>query len=127
MPNKSCLDASEILERKAFLEFSESDVALLKKLHGHMEGKASFFVERFYGHLLAFEETRRLLKNEEVLERVKRTQTDYFERLTAGEYGEDYIKNRIRVGEVHRRIELDPKWYLGAYNKYANSSLKCNA
>jgi rsbT co-antagonist protein RsbR len=35
-----------------------------------------------------------------------------------GDYGADYVANRLRIGTVHERINLDPKWYLGAYNFY---------
>lgn len=38
--------------------------------------------------------------------------------MTAGEYDAAYIQNRVRVGIAHQRAGLDPKWYMGAYNKY---------
>jgi rsbT co-antagonist protein RsbR len=53
-----------------------------------------------------------------MLERVKRLQKDYFLRLTQGEYGADYVANRLKIGTVHERINLAPTWYLGAYNFY---------
>jgi rsbT co-antagonist protein RsbR len=53
-----------------------------------------------------------------VLDRVKRLQKEYFLRLTEGEYGSDYVANRLRIGTVHEHINLAPKWYLGAYNFY---------
>ena len=37
--------------------------------------------------------------------------------MTAGEYGEDYYVNRLRVGVVHPRLRLSPQWYLGAYRE----------
>ena len=39
-------------------------------------------------------------------------------RLTEGDYGSDYVANRLRIGTVHEHINLAPKWYLGAYNFY---------
>lgn len=30
--------------------------------------------------------------------------------LFAGEYGEDYFNNRLRIGMAHVRIGLDPHW-----------------
>jgi rsbT co-antagonist protein RsbR len=53
-----------------------------------------------------------------VLERVKTLQKDYFLRLTEGNYDKDYVANRLRIGTVHERINLRPKWYLGAYSFY---------
>ena len=112
------LGPEEVAQRKAFLEFAEKDVALLKELHALLDGHASFFAEDFYRHLLAFEETRRLLQDDATLDRLKQTQAAYFDQLTAGEYDAAYIQNRIRVGVAHQRVGLDPKWYIGSYNKY---------
>ncbi len=112
------LDSDEVARRKAFLEFTEKDAALLKKLHQRLEGDAGFFVDAFYAHLLSFGELGNLLRDEATLERLKRTQTAYFSQLTAGDYGEEYIQNRLRVGAAHERVGLEPKWYIGAYCKY---------
>ncbi|MBT9612330.1 MAG: diguanylate cyclase [Burkholderiales bacterium] len=118
MPDTLHLSPAEAAQRKAFLEFGEKDVVRLKDLHALLAGQASFFVEAFYAHLLAFEETQRLIQDGAKLEGLKKAQAAYFDQLTAGEYGDAYIQNRIRVGIAHRRVGLDPKWYLGAYNKY---------
>lgn len=112
------LDSDEVARRKAFLEFTEKDVALLKELHERLGGDAEFFVEAFYAHLLSFGELGGLLRDEATLERLKRTQAAYFNRLTSGDYGEAYIQDRLRVGAAHERVGLEPKWYIGAYCKY---------
>lgn len=112
------LDATETEQRKAFLEFGPQDVQLLVELHAHLADQASFFVHDFYAHLLGFEETRRLIPDDATLARLGKTQAAYFERLTAGDYDADYIRDRLRIGVVHQRVGLEPKWYIGAYNKY---------
>ena len=50
--------------------------------------------------------------------RVKYQQKQYFIRLTSGDYGASYLTDRLRIGQVHRRIGLAPQWYLGAYSIY---------
>ena len=80
-------------------------------------------MDEFYAHLLKFDETRRFIPDTESLERLKRTQAAYFESLTAGDYGPGYVLDRLRVGIVHQRIGLEPKWYIGAYSKYLSGLL----
>lgn len=106
------IDDAGIARRKAFLEFTDADTARLKVL------LAPDFVNAFYSHLLSFEETRRFISDAQSLERLKHTQAAYFDSLTAGDYGPDYILNRLRVGIAHQRIGLTTQWYLGAYSKY---------
>jgi len=116
------LDETEAAERKAFLELGEEDVRLLTELHGLLaptDIRASF-VDAFYTHLQAFAGTRALLRDAAMIEQLKRAQSKYFDGLTAGVYGPDYVRERLRVGLAHERIGLAPKWYLGAYGKYLN-------
>jgi len=112
------IDAQEITRRKAFLEFDETDVGLLTELHARLQDVSRRFVNDFYTHLTRFEETRRFIPDAPSLEHLKQTQAVYFDSLTAGDYGPEYILNRLRVGVVHQHIGLEPKWYIGAYSRY---------
>ncbi|MBU1979303.1 MAG: EAL domain-containing protein, partial [Gammaproteobacteria bacterium] len=112
------IDTQEIARRKAFLKFDEADVSLLTELHARLQDVSRRFVDDFYTHLTKFEETRRFIPDAPSLERLKHTQAAYFDSLTAGDYGPEYILHRLRVGVVHQHIGLEPKWYIGAYSKY---------
>lgn len=117
------IDAQEVARRKEFLEFDETDIQLLKELHTLLQDTSRQFVDDFYTHLIRFEETRSLISDSQTLERLKKFQAAYFDSLTAGDYDTGYILRRLRVGIVHQRIGLEPKWYLGAYNKYLTGLL----
>jgi chemotaxis family two-component system sensor kinase Cph1 len=112
------IDEREIASRKAFLGIDERDEQALKALHEALQGDYGDFVDGFYAHLRAFEETRNFLQDASLVERLKQKQTDYFARLTAGDYGLDYVLNRLQVGVTHQRIGLQPKWYVGAHGRY---------
>lgn len=112
------VDQRDVERRKAFLEFTDRDAALLATIHTRLAARSSAFTDQFYAHLSAFEETRALLPDDVTVERLKRSQAAYFDRLTSGNYANDYVQDRIRVGETHHRIGLGPKWYLGAYSRY---------
>ncbi len=117
------LNDAAIASRKAFHEFGEDDARLLKTLHDRLREVRRSFVDDFYAHLLKFEETRRFVPDPATLERLKQTQSVYFDGLTAGDYGREYVHDRLRVGMAHERVGLEPKWYIGAYNKYLSSLL----
>ena len=112
------LNDAEVATRKAFLSFSEADVHHLKELHEALQGIGPDFAKRFYEHMLSFPETRRFIPDEQTLGRLQQTQAEYFDTLTAGDYGPDYIRHRLQVGIAHQRIGLETQWYLGAYAKY---------
>jgi rsbT co-antagonist protein RsbR len=108
----------EIAERKRFLEFGDEDVDRLTRSSDIAEQYADDVIEAFYRHLLAFEETRAFLRDPAVLAHVKAEQRAYFVRLTQGDYGPEYVEDRLSIGATHERIGLPVKTYLGMYNFY---------
>ncbi len=112
------LSDDEVSERKRWLQFGAADEARLTELNELARAYADAVIEDLYEHFLAFEQTRRFFEDATVLEHVKSMQRAYFLRLTQGNYGDEYVLDRLRIGAVHERIGLDVKWYLGAYNRY---------
>jgi diguanylate cyclase (GGDEF)-like protein/PAS domain S-box-containing protein len=109
---------AEITLRHAFLEIGDADIALLKEIHARLQQKKDILADSFYEHLLQFPFLRALLTDADTIGRLKQTQAAYFNDITGGEYGLEYVRNRLRVGVVHQRIGLEPQWYIGAYRKY---------
>jgi diguanylate cyclase (GGDEF)-like protein/PAS domain S-box-containing protein len=117
------LDEAEIARRKAFLEFDAADARLLHEQHGRLHTARARFIDAFYAHLLRFDSTRTLIATPELQAGLRHKQSQYFDSLSGGEYGQDYVLDRLRVGLTHQRIGLDPQWYLGAYCKYLTELL----
>jgi signal transduction histidine kinase len=112
------LSIEEIERRKAYLEITPDDERRLREAHPHLQAHAREIIDRFYEYLFAHEHTRIMLSAPGLVDRLKKLQARYFEELTSGDYGPAYFENRLRVGEAHNRVGLDPQWYLGAYTKY---------
>ncbi len=110
-------------ERLDFLAIGEADLELLAGLRPLLERHADEFVEAFYRHLLSFEQTRRLLSDARVKERLLGKQREYLLSLAGPRIDESYVADRKRIGEVHERVGLEPRWYLGAYALYFNHLL----
>ncbi|MBC2769824.1 EAL domain-containing protein [Pusillimonas minor] len=112
------LDDDEIHQRKAFLELTDEDALRLRRAHELLGKESKRFADAFYAHLSRFDAIKPLLEGDGRLDRLKHVQGQYFNTLTAGDYGPDYVRDRLRVGLVHQHIGLEPTWYLGAYRKY---------
>ena len=55
-------------------------------------------VDRFYEHLRSFEELQPLLSNDNTVRRLASFQKDYLVSLTGGEYGAEYVQERLAIG-----------------------------
>jgi diguanylate cyclase (GGDEF)-like protein/PAS domain S-box-containing protein len=109
---------AEIQQRLLFLEVTAEDISLLRQIHPLLQPRLPEVIAGFYRHLQTMPVLRIMLKDQAVLDRLHRLQGNYFQSLTSGDYGADYVRHRLRVGLAHQRIGLAPEWYIGAYRKY---------
>lgn len=112
------IDARELQSRREFFELTDDDLRRLAALRPFAERHLDAIVEGFYALLMGHLETRRFFPDEGTARRVKRMQREYFLGLFEGRCDLAYVENRLRVGAVHERIGMEPKWYIGAYRKY---------
>lgn len=114
----SGLGDKEIALRKAWLEFTFDDEAMIREeIDSLVSSRLDELMDSMYSHFLSFEDTRSFFPDPEILRRAKSAQKEYFIRLTKGNYDTSYVHDRLKVGSTHHRIDLDPKWYIGAYNR----------
>ena len=107
----------EIERRKEYLYLSEADISALVSLRELIGDNIDEIVEKFYEKILPFNEMDRVIGDAETLRRLKNHQRNYILSLFDGQYDEDYVHSRLRVGVVHKRIGVDPKFYVSAvYN-----------
>lgn len=112
------LDAASRQARLDFLGITAEDERMIGMLKSRFAEFAPRLAEGFYKHLLAHAETASLLQDPELLARLKIAQMAYFEELVSGIYDRTYFEKRLRVGEIHNTVGLEPRWYLGAYCQY---------
>lgn len=108
------IDSIEISRRKALFGFGASDVALLTYARGYVLPELDSIVEEFYRRQTAVEEIALIIGDSETMRRLRTAQMRYIDDLFSGVYDEDYVNNRLRIGLVHKRIGVEPKYYLSA-------------
>lgn len=107
-----------------FLQISESDVQRLRAMADDFGEWADDFVESFYRHLFAFEETARFLQAPETVARLKRSQREHLKSMLEAEWNADYYRQRRQVGHAHAEVGVDPQYFLGGFNQYVQYSLE---
>ncbi len=113
------LDAAQQARHKAFIGLTEADLALLVELAPEIERHADAVVDGFYANVQHYPELEQLIQGVgSNMERLKRTQRAYLLELFKGDLGPEYFERRLRVGVIHHKIGLTPRWYLGSYSVY---------
>ncbi|WP_277998942.1 globin-coupled sensor protein [Moorella sulfitireducens (nom. illeg.)] len=110
--------AANYTEQLRFLGIGEAELALMHGQKDIFAQEADTVVKTFYDELVRHPYLDALIKNHSTIERLSRTQKEYFISLTAPVIDEEYISWRLRIGKKHQEIGLYPRWYLGAYRIY---------
>lgn len=104
----------EIKRRKEYFDLNEDVIQTIISLREIIADNLNELVNEFYKKILHFSEMDRLIGDAETLQRLKNHQRNYILTLFDGQYDEEYIHARLRVGVVHNRIGLEPKFYISA-------------
>jgi signal transduction histidine kinase len=121
--------SDDLGQRLGYLNLDVEDRELLQRLSPVLEKHADSFVAAFYRHLLSFGPTRDLLADPAVKDRLLQKQRAYLLSLSDPRFDAEYLAERRSIGEVHERVGLEPRWYLGAYALYFSllTPLICDA
>jgi diguanylate cyclase (GGDEF)-like protein/PAS domain S-box-containing protein len=117
------INHEEVDERCRLLDWQEADAARLNVTASTMDGVQQAFTERLYQHLEGFNGPASLISNTNTLQRLKRSQLEYYQRLWHGPYDGDYVASRLRIGLVHQLAGIELKWYLAGYRLYLDEIL----
>ena len=111
---QSRIDKFEIDRRKALLGFGPADAAALALARPYVLPALDAVVEAFYRRQTENEDIALIIGDSETMRRLRLAQKQYIDDLFSGIYDEGYVNDRLRIGVVHKRIGVAPKYYLAA-------------
>lgn len=111
-------DSLGIADRLAWCGITQADFDRLRELQPIADELADQAIEAFYNHILALPDAASKFSDEQVLSRVKAGQKRYLKELTSGSCDESYVRERLRIGQIHERVGVGPALYIGAFDYY---------
>lgn len=102
-------------ESLQLLKMDAQELALLKELYPILERDAEEIVHNFYQHVLKLPGLKDIVDRFSSVERLKVTMKKYLLTLAPSKIDEEFIAWRLKIGEVHKRIDLPPFYYSSAY------------
>lgn len=110
------------LERQTRLKanrITSSDQQALIEFSSFLRKNMNEIVDAFYDHLGKFSEPMAIVtKAGSSVEKLKKTNPDYFAALGRGEFDEAYFESRYKIGQIHAMIGLEPKWFFAGMSTY---------
>jgi rsbT co-antagonist protein RsbR len=110
------LSPRDIERRKAFIDFQSDDVARIATIKELVVRNADRYASMFFDHLATAEEASGLIRNRGLLEQARRLKHEHLIAMVQGDYGRDYMEQRVRLGVLYSRAGLDARVFLGAFH-----------
>ena len=107
--------SQEIQGRLAFMELDDGAVQALRSLKPLVDRELPIGLDKFYRRVRATPETQGFFTSDEHAARAKGAQQSHWRSISEGRFDQDYAEKAHRIGSVHARIGLEPRWYIGGY------------
>ena len=104
-----------LTERLNFMQIGAQVQNRLRSAKAIVMGALPEALEAFYAHMRAVPETAKFFATEDLIRHAKGKQHGHWDLITNGRLDEAYADAVTRVGEVHAKIGLEPRWYIGGY------------
>jgi len=107
----------EIEKRKQLFDLRGEDIATLLSCKSAVVERLDWAIDEFYARQIDDPEIALIIGDSETLSRLKGAMRNYIVELFGGVYDNDYVNSRLRVGKVHWRIGVTPKFFLSALRR----------
>ncbi len=109
------LSSTAIERRKQIAGLTPTDVARIQTIKDVVLGNLDDYAAAFFDHLASLDEARPLLDNRALAEKARHLKREHLRGLVSGDYGNEYVEQRIELGLLYSAAGLDTRVFLGAF------------
>lgn len=108
-------DLSDLESRRQFMGLTDADCSTIRSIKTIIDSELPQALDRFYAQVRHTPETRDFFSSETHIEHAKEAQQEHWKNISSASFGREYAQNVGRIGSIHARIGLEPRWYIGGY------------
>ncbi|WP_179045962.1 globin-coupled sensor protein [Sphingobium lactosutens] len=110
------MSGTDIEARLRFFELDDRQRSLLRASRPILERCIGPALDRFYERARATPDTARFFRDKAHMEMARSAQIRHWMHIVDARFDATYHDSVRRIGSVHARIGLEPRWYIGAYS-----------
>ncbi|MVP00263.1 globin-coupled sensor protein [Paenibacillus lutrae] len=114
----------EMDQQVRMIGLTQEDMWVLHAVQPLITEHIDEIVETFYQSVLDVQSLKKIIEDQSTVERLRQTLREHLIEMFSGQVDADFIAKRLRIAEVHQRIGLAPKWYMGAFQNLQNAFLQ---
>lgn len=116
-------DDAKLKVQMKMIDLTVEDLKILKAIQPLVAEHIDEVVDSFYKTILEIEELKKIIANNSTVERLRSTLQQHLIELFNGNINFEFVEKRMKIAEIHQRIGLEPKWYMGAFQNLQNTFL----
>ncbi|MBB5746884.1 globin-coupled sensor protein [Brevundimonas variabilis] len=101
--------------RIKFMRLDDAAIARIRSIKPLILKEMPAALDGFYDQVRATPETRAFFKDDVHIDGAHKKQMAHWDVISSGQFDEHYATGVNKVGHVHARIGLEPRWYIGGY------------
>ncbi len=105
----------DLNQRMSFMRLDEPSSRALRSIKPILERSLPGALDGFYGQLRQYPEVKRFFSDDRAIESAGARQQRHWGNISSAEFNDDYVRSVRTIGQVHARIGLEPRWYIGGY------------
>ncbi|MEW4462338.1 globin-coupled sensor protein [Roseibium algicola] len=105
-----------IRDRLSFNKLDQATIALLRDHSKLILSILPGVLDGFYEHIEQYSETKAFFRDHAHMMHAKEKQLEHWRIIAEGRFDESYVASVTKIGEVHNKLGLEPRWYIGGYN-----------
>jgi heme-based aerotactic transducer len=117
-------DEAEVNAQLKMIHFTDTDLKTLQQMRPMIANHMESIVDSFYQSVLDVDKLKGIIQQHSTIERLKKTLEEHLFEMFNGEIGLEFIMKRLAIAKVHKRVGLEPKWYLSAFQNLQNAVIE---
>jgi hypothetical protein len=108
-------DTAALRERLDFIGIDDATRDRLRSLKEVIAASIDGALDEFYARVRVTPQLAAMFSNEKHLESAKKRQEKHWNIIASADFDNRYVEGVSVVGQVHARLGLEPRWYIGGY------------
>ncbi|TCZ76376.1 chemotaxis protein [Paenibacillus albiflavus] len=113
-------ERSDIMTQLNLINLTEEDLRIVRCIQPLIAEHIDEMVAAFYGSVLKVNKLHNIIETHSTVDRLRDTLKVHLTELFSGVIDEQFVSKRLRIAQVHLKIGLEPKWYMGAFQHLFN-------
>jgi len=102
--------------RLRFLEIDSDTRSALKEFRPEVEAHLPAILDSFYDLVRQWPDVSRMFGGDSHMAHAKAKQIEHWMRIASGNFDAGYVESVRRIGQVHAKLGLEPRWYIAGYS-----------